>query len=311
MELQEIINEGQMKLSAVVLACSFLLISHAFADLLTLNSGEVIRGEIVSETDTQIVLQISNYNRTIITRQLILKSDIKTIERESAQQKQEWRAYEALDRIQLDPNCEFSKAGYESGIEAFNRYLATYPNSRFVADVRQRLSLWTNDLSHVEHGEVKLNNSWMTPDEKRVQVASTMIVNLRKRLRDLQKRHNEVVKAISDTEAAIKLSQDTIRHPPERWNDGHFVWHHGALYPAGDGHPETDIGALNKAKQDLIADQNQLGKLNKSLNIIENEIDATSRQLAEAEATYKAVYTKPQEPLPSLPVPVHEATPTP
>ncbi|MGD0016344.1 MAG: hypothetical protein ABSC38_02345, partial [Verrucomicrobiia bacterium] len=142
-----------MKISVLVLAILFLTISCAFSDSVTLNDGEVIQCEIISETDTQIVVEVSNSNKTITSRRLISKSDIKTVQRESVQQKQERQAYEALVPLQLDPNREFSKTEYDRGIEAFNKFLAVYTESKFADDIRQRSVLWKSELSHVEKGE--------------------------------------------------------------------------------------------------------------------------------------------------------------
>jgi hypothetical protein len=191
----------------------------SFADSIALKNGQTVQGEIISETDSQVVIEVSNYNRTIASKQIIQKSDIKAVERESDQQKQERHAYETLvDSWKLDPNNEFTKAKYEQAVKAFNEYVATYPKSRFASDAQGIVTVLTNELGHIERGEAKFNNQWMTPDEKWLRVASI----LRTRLRDLQKQHDQVVKAISDTETAIRQAQYTIAHPPLHKVLGHW-----------------------------------------------------------------------------------------
>ncbi|MGD0652291.1 MAG: hypothetical protein ABSA97_14335 [Verrucomicrobiia bacterium] len=170
-----------------------LLLSVAlpsFADSIALKNGETVQGEIISETESQVVIKVSNYNRTIASKQVILKSDIKAVDRESDQQKQERHAYETLvDSWKLDPNNEFTKAKYEQAIKAFNEYVATHPKSRFANDAQGIVTVLTNELGHIERGEVKFNNEWMTPGKKWLLVASI----LRQRVSDLQKQHEQVV----------------------------------------------------------------------------------------------------------------------
>src|SRR6266851_1334603 len=66
------------------------------ADTLTLNSGEVLEGQILSETETQIEIRASFYRGTIFSTRQVDKSDIQSIVRESVEQKQEKEAYAAL-----------------------------------------------------------------------------------------------------------------------------------------------------------------------------------------------------------------------
>src|ERR1035438_1254672 len=59
------------------------------ADTLTLKSGDVLEGQIVSETETQIEIRVSLYRGTIFSRRQVDKSDIQSIVHESLEQKQE------------------------------------------------------------------------------------------------------------------------------------------------------------------------------------------------------------------------------
>jgi hypothetical protein len=265
-----------------------LLLSVAlpsFADSIALKNGETVQGEIISETDSQVVIEVSNYKRTITSKQIIQKSDIKAVDRESDQQKQERQAYEALvDSWKLDPNNEFTKAKYEQAVKAFNEYVATYPKSRFANDAQGIVTVLTNELGHIQRGEAKFNNEWMTPNKKRLLVASI----LRQRVSDLQKQHDEALKAISDTETAIRQAQHTIGQGPVLVM-GHYadLGYNGVNILRAYIPIHYDDSAVNKAKQDLAANQFQLDKLNGSLRFIENQIDVTRRQLAEAGEAHK------------------------
>src|SRR5271169_2715763 len=78
----------------------------ASADSITLNSGEVIDGQIVSETNSQIDIKTANKNRTIFMTRTVAKSDIKTVQRESPMKREELSAYDNLGKYQVEANQE-------------------------------------------------------------------------------------------------------------------------------------------------------------------------------------------------------------
>jgi DNA repair exonuclease SbcCD ATPase subunit len=191
------------------------------ADTVTLNSGDVLEGQITSETDTQLEMEASFYNGTIISKREVLKSDIKSIARESIEQKQEKAAYAALSRYMLNPNQEFTKAQYATGISVFEKFLTTYTNSTFTAEVNKHLVDWRAESANVESGKVKFAATWMTPDEKKVRVekaqkqadlqaAQTAVVSLQKQLADLQTQRGTLAASVADTQAKIKAIQDRL-----------------------------------------------------------------------------------------------------
>src|SRR5258708_21389227 len=88
------------------------------ADTLTLNSGEVLEGQILSETETQIVIEAAFYHGTIFSTRQVDKSDIRSIVHESMEQKQEKAAYASLAKYAPDPNQDLTKDQYAAGIAA-------------------------------------------------------------------------------------------------------------------------------------------------------------------------------------------------
>jgi hypothetical protein len=75
---------------AVFSTALFLLTSiyHVFADdVITLNSGEIIVGRVVDNTNTNISVLVGNYNNSHFSTKVIAKSDIKSDEKETAEQK--------------------------------------------------------------------------------------------------------------------------------------------------------------------------------------------------------------------------------
>ena len=127
-----------------VFACALFLSNRTplRADTVTMNSGEVLEGQIISETETQIEIEASFYNGTITSKREVLKSDIRSIARESLAQKREKADFAALSKYKLDPNQEWTKDQYAAGIATFEKFLGTYTNSSFAAEVNKRLVDW-------------------------------------------------------------------------------------------------------------------------------------------------------------------------
>ncbi len=178
----------------VLLACD---VSPANADTVTLNSGEVLEGRILSETDTQLVIEASFYHGTIFSTREVLKSEIQSVVRESLEQQHEKADYGALASFTLNPNQELTRSQYDAGITAFERFLATHTNSSFAADINHRLADWRAEAANVESGKVKFAGTWMTPDEKKTQAerwqrqadaqaAQAALQSLEKQLADVQ-----------------------------------------------------------------------------------------------------------------------------
>src|SRR5580704_3101484 len=149
-----------------------LLLGHPAllqADTLTLKSGDVLEGQIVSETETQIEIEVSLYHGTIFSKRQVDKSDIQSFVRETSEQKEEKVAYAALAKYTLNPNQELTKDQYVAGIAAFEKFQAKFTNSAATAEINQRLVDWQAEASNVASGKVKFASAWMTPEEKKTQ----------------------------------------------------------------------------------------------------------------------------------------------
>jgi hypothetical protein len=170
-------------LAWTLLTCGVL---PANADTVTLKSGEVLEGRILSETDTQLVIEASFYHGTILSTREVAKSDIQSVIRETPEQKQEKADYAALGAYTLNPNQELTKGQYDAGITAFEKFPATYTNSSYASDINHRLADWRAEASNVESGKVKFAGTWMTADEKKVQAAQATVQSLKQQLAEAQ-----------------------------------------------------------------------------------------------------------------------------
>jgi len=136
-------------------------------DTVTLNSGEVINGRVVSQTDSNVAVEISNEHHTVFTTRSIARSDIKEMHQFTPAQRQGNKAYAVLQRYQLNPNQEFTSAQYDQVIEAYDKFVATYPNSEYASNVTAQLTEWRFEKFEVENGRVKFGDKWMMPDQKK------------------------------------------------------------------------------------------------------------------------------------------------
>src|SRR3989442_12296863 len=81
--------------------------ARAAEDSVTLNSGEIMEGRIVSDSDTEVRIEVHNKNRTIFTTRTIPRSEIKEVHQLTAAQRQQAEAYDVLSRYKLNQNQEF------------------------------------------------------------------------------------------------------------------------------------------------------------------------------------------------------------
>lgn len=196
------------------------------ADTVILNSGEALEGQILSETDTRIELEASLYHGTILSKREVSKTDIKSIIRESVDQKQEKAAYVALGKYTLNPNQELTKTQYATGMAAFEGFLAAYTNSASTVEISRRLTDWRAEVSSVASGKVKFANTWMTPEEKKlqadrwqkqvdVQAAQNALQSLKKRLADLQVQRGTLAEGLTATQAELAAAQARLSALPD------------------------------------------------------------------------------------------------
>jgi len=195
------------------LLCFFvglLLLGHPSllkADTLTLKSGDVLEGQILSETDTQIEIRVSLYHGTIFSTRQVDKADVQSIVRETPEQKQEKAAYASLVKYTLNPNQELTKDQYEAGIAAFEKFQAKFTNSAATAEINQRLMDWKAEAGNVASGKVKFASTWMTPDEKKVKAAQEALQSLKSQLADLQVQRAQLAATIATTQAKLTAAQ--------------------------------------------------------------------------------------------------------
>src|ERR1017187_94214 len=162
---------------AVLVAAGWL--ATAFGEsIVTLKSGDVLRGDIVSDTNDVVQIRAFNANRTISSLRNIPRPDIQTIYTETPAEAAERVDYFALSKFQLHPDQEQSPDFCTQWIAAFEKFLRDYPKSDKAATVRQRITVCQAELKHVADGEVKFGDRWMTPVEKKPLALNKQLTDL-------------------------------------------------------------------------------------------------------------------------------------
>jgi hypothetical protein len=190
---------------------------QAASDTVTLTSGEIVIGRVVSETDSNVDVEISNEHHTVFTTRTISKSDIKEMHQLTPAQRQEDEAYEALGRYQFNPNQEFTSAQYAQVIAAYDKFLATYPNSEYATKVAGQRTEWRFEKFEVENGRVKFDGKWMTPEQKKPlaeevqrQQTEKFQAQQRKQLEQALQAQVQVVRAAKARLAAAQKEHDFL-----------------------------------------------------------------------------------------------------
>jgi hypothetical protein len=264
-------------LPALICALVVCTVAPLKADTITLNSGEVLQGRILSETDTQVEVEVSLYHGSIITERQVLKTDIQSIVRENLEQMQEKAAYEALSKYTLNPNHELTHNQYAAGIAAFQKFQATYTNSNLAKEINKRIADWRTESSNVESGKVKFANKWMTPEEKRTQTeASQKPPRAEKRTQTeaSQKLPREARRA--QTETSQKPSREARRAQTE-----------ASQKPPQVEAPRETLQTLTNRLASLQVEQKQAAK---DLKVAEGQLTAAETQLESLKDTTEPRY---------------------
>jgi len=108
-------------LAALMSACP-LLWAHA-ESVVALKSGEVLQGEILSDTNGTLQIRAFSANRTYSVLRSVSDSDVKGIHEETSSEATERTDYQALSGFQLNPDQEQTVEWYNQWIGAFQKFV--------------------------------------------------------------------------------------------------------------------------------------------------------------------------------------------
>ena len=149
----------------------------AFADTVTLKTGEVIEGKISSESDTQLTLELK-LPGGITDSLTVSKDDVLSI----AKVQPDELAWAPL--MALKPGTtSLPAAFYETATQSLKGFLAQFATSPFAADAQKALAALEEEKTRVDAGEIKINDRWLTKEEaqrERYQIAAAVNFQLMK-----------------------------------------------------------------------------------------------------------------------------------
>jgi hypothetical protein len=147
----------------------FSVVLLADADTVKLKDGTVLEGDILSEDQTQMVIELQFASGTIKTKRTVNKADIAAVIRLTEEQKAQGameRAFEQVQEYQLDPNTSEPQSYYDHVInDVFRQFLSRFPNSPHKKEVNEKLAEWVAERDKVASGLARLGNEWMPRDE--------------------------------------------------------------------------------------------------------------------------------------------------
>lgn len=289
----------------------------AFADSVTLNSGEVLDGRVLSESSDQIQIEVSNASKTIFTTRTISKSEIRRVNRDTEEQKHEKQEFEQLAKFKLDPNQEVAKNECEQGIAAFETFLRTHPSSTHAGEVKECLVRWQEEKAHLELGQVKFTGKWMSPGEKEVkarawrkqqeiQKARNQLQTLKGQLAKLDTERSQLVKGLPVAEGNLRHTQSNLDallakkepvyedrlvragHWNERWNGIAYVqyWVNPVYDRRMVGERTVPNPEIPKLEQSVAFFAGQVGEGKARMPMLDSQIEELRRRIDQAEQVY-------------------------
>lgn len=143
------------------LICAGILLGalSGLADTVTLKSGEVLNGTILSDTEKEIVMDVTIASG-ISDQKTIAKTDVQTVIKTTADQ----AAFAPLKDLAVGPRS-LPLAAYDPILKSLQAFVVKYPQSAHVAEVNAKIEAFKKDQAQVKAGELKWDNRWYNREQ--------------------------------------------------------------------------------------------------------------------------------------------------
>lgn len=141
-------------------------------DQVVLGTGEIVSGRVLGESETNIQVEVVNNTRTIFTVRSFTKAEVKSIQRETEDHREQRPLCEDLLKYKLSMDQEYTAKVYTDAVTRLTGFLKRYPHSEFAPGLQSILAAWQYETAQLSKGQVKFAGIWMTPDEKRPLLAA-------------------------------------------------------------------------------------------------------------------------------------------
>jgi len=147
---------------------------YARADTVKLKDGTVLEGNITDEDKTTVSIYLEFAKGTIRETRRINKSEIAEIVPWTPEQRSAWQTkqdYQKLQRYQLDPQANYLVEYYDQVIDnAFREFLSQHPDSPYGSNVIAKIIAWQAERDLVVAGNVKFHGRWSPAAEAAQQI---------------------------------------------------------------------------------------------------------------------------------------------
>lgn len=153
----------RLTIKSFILAATLSAVSFgspfAQADTIILKDGTQLDGKVLSETDTQLVVEVQ-VSASISDRRTLAKSDVLEVRVTPPDQS----AWEKIKGTRL-PENNLDVAEYIILAAPIEEFLAAFPDSAFAAEASKTLDSIKAEQSRVAAGEIKLEGTWISAEE--------------------------------------------------------------------------------------------------------------------------------------------------
>lgn len=216
-------------------------------------------------------MRVFNATRTISSVRDISHSDIQTVQTDTPALAAERADYLALTKFQLFANQEQPVDWYAQWTAAFKKFLSDYPHSDKTKIIQQNIEACQAERRHVENGEVKFADQWMTPDKKTPLVKQQAIELLKSKIANLQTQRDQMSEVLGATEGALAGTEQALKAPQNRVKA-----------------PGLEADVINY--------QTKLGKDRVRMASLDAKINDLQSQVSKLEQEYQAALSKLNEP---------------
>lgn len=210
-----------MNLNAAITGFVLCALLRATADTLTTTTGETLTGTIAAEADGAYQLRMANDDFSITYVRVIPTNEVASVVRDTPQQKAARASYETICRYRLQADREQTTAQCERAIATMKQFLQEHPDNPFAPRVRATLPAWEDELAHINRGEAKFQNRWMTLAAKQTAVAEALrqarlqtgqatAENLRTQIAKEEAYRTEVANALNVAERNLAASEQFL-----------------------------------------------------------------------------------------------------
>jgi hypothetical protein len=178
----------------------------AHADTVTLKSGEKVEGRILTETDTELTIEVK-VSGSIKDQRAIKKADVEKIDKVQP----DLEAWEPLKNISTGEES-LEGQDYQRAINVLNSFVSQFPQSPRAAEAKQKISALQEEMKRVDAGEMKVAGKWLTADEvkeERVQITGRALLARMKR----HAAAGQLVEAMNAFEALDKSASASASFP--------------------------------------------------------------------------------------------------